>query len=60
MRAQDIKPGMVIRLSCNCFHKVLAVDFDDDPETNPRRIVTATLPHDDLHFFRASDWVEVR
>jgi hypothetical protein len=57
--AEDIKPGMIIRLrNCNCLHRVVAVAYPGT-ETNPRAIVAVTLPHDAQYFFRASDWVEV-
>lgn len=59
--ASQIEPGMIIRLrNCNCFHEVTAVDANLDPDVNPRAIIEVTLPHGQQHFFRASDWVEIK
>lgn len=52
MQAGNVTVGSIVRLPCNCWHRVTSIDSNE-------KIVFFTLENNNEYAFRKSDWVEV-
>lgn len=61
MQADEVTVGSVVRLPCNCWHKVTQkiddLQYDDGRKAS---IVWLLFENGNEYAFRASDWIETK